>query len=158
MKKGIALIATIALCFGLSTACLSEDTFVSEGTASSTVTYHVDSSYIVRIPATIDANSTMVLTADSMDIADDEIVRVKVTSLSEDNKLTLHNPKNGGDIFFMLSRTDTGETIPNYGDVGQFKTGAFESTVPVAFNLLETAPAGDYSGTIEFSIALEKVD
>lgn len=155
MKKYLSLILALVMCFSISTTVFAQDQFVSEGTAEATVTYHADSFYMVMIPETIDANATMTLSAAQMNIDDNEIVRVKVTNLNASDLLQLTHSRFGGTAGFELYRSDINERIANQGDVATFISGILEPSYGV--NFLSHDPemqAGDYSGTITFSISL----
>ncbi len=155
MKKYIAILMTLIMCLGVSNTVFASEQYVSEGTASSTVTYHADSSYIVIIPETVDANSTMKLTAASMNITSNEIVRVKVTNLNGSNCLELRNFYNGLATFY-LHRTDTDAQIANNDDVATFTENCLEAPFGVNFTPESyEMSAGDYTGIITFSISLE---
>lgn len=160
MKKCIALLMTLVMCFGLSTTVFAQDQYISESTASSTVTYHADSFYMVMIPETIDGNASMKLTAAEMNITDNEAVRVRVSNLDEQSNLSVSHTDFGGNGYLQLFREDNNTQIYNNDEVAVFNCGSLESYFSVYFRPAETyqMQAGDYSGTITFNISLESLN
>ena len=85
MKKLFIAMLSVSLLFaGSMTAYAQEMGSFGDGgfadSATSTMTYDIDSSYIVSIPATINMNQENKLTSNMMDIRSNEIVEVYTDS------------------------------------------------------------------------------
>lgn len=157
MKKTIlslimigAIMATTPL---MTYAAMSDDeySFVSQyddSTANTELSYVQNSSYIVKIPLRINnlVENGYVFTAQSINILDNEIVRV----YAENSSVQMTNER--GDTC-TLNLSGDGSN----GEVGAFRNGESTSTVRMNGQMEMDARAGSYTGTAIFSVKLEPV-
>jgi hypothetical protein len=123
-------------------------------TKSTTVTYQVDPTFTVTIPATVALGETATIKAENVVVAKGKQVEVALTNA---NGFTVATPQ-GAELGYTVKN---GETTVNEGDVvltvnpDGGKTG--ETTL--MFVAPETAQfAGDYTGTITFIIAVNTAE
>lgn len=155
-KKCIALFSVMCLLCGFSTTAFAADTSVyGNESADTTLTYHVDSQYMVYIPQTLDltymdANNPYTFTAGMMELQDNEIVRVTPAT----DTVTLTN-SNGATISGSFNRSDTLNGIGENG-VAEFSNGQLTSNFGIYFILNGDSGfhAGDFTGTMTFNVSL----
>ena len=146
MKKLFALILTVAMLMSLSVTAFAANT-----TGGSTeVSFHVDPTYIVTIPATVALGETATIQAENVVVPKGKQVEVALTNA---NGFTVATPQ-GAELGYTVKN---GETTVNEGDTvltvnpDSGKTG--ETTLK--FVAPETVKfAGDYTGTVTFTIAV----
>ena len=121
---------------------------------SVTVEYNVDPTYTVTIPATVALGETATIKAENVVVAKGEQVEVALTNA---NGFTVVTPQ-GAELGYTVKN---GETIVNEGDTvltvnpDNGKTG--ETTL--TFTTPETVKfAGDYTGTVTFTIAVNPAE
>ena len=121
---------------------------------SVTVEYNVDPTYTVTIPATVALGETATIKAENVVVARGKQVEVKLTNA---NDFTVTTPQ-GASLTYTVKN---GETIVNEGEKvltvnpDNGKTG--ETTL--TFTTPGTAQfAGDYTGTVTFTIALNTAE
>ena len=119
-------------------------------TKSTTVTYQVDPTFTVTIPATVALGETATIKAENVVVAKGKQVEVALTNA---NGFTVATPQ-GAELGYTVKN---GETTVNEGDTvltvnpDNGKTG--ETTL--TFTTPETVKfAGDYTGTLTFTIAV----
>ena len=119
-----------------------------------TVEYTVDPTYIVTIPATVALGETATIKAENVVVAKGKQVEVALTNA---NGFTVATPQ-GAELGYTVKN---GETIVNEGDTvltvnpDNGKTG--ETTL--TFTTPETVKfAGDYTGTVTFTIAVNPAE
>jgi len=158
MKKLISLIlATILL---LSISCVTahaEDSQVYEGSASTTITYRVQSSYCILIPEYIDADcGQYTFQADYLNVANGERVFVVVSNVDENGRILFTH--DNGENTLKKNIVTSGDT-----DVPQYCVGCFygeDTNSKISFCVGEEnyeadyLKAGNYSATVEFSVYL----
>ena len=123
-------------------------------TKSTTVTYEVAPTYTVTIPATVALGGTATIKAENVVVPKGKQVEVALTNA---NGFKLATPQ-GAELGYTVKN---GETEVNVGDTAlavnptSGKTG--ETTLK--FVAPETAQfAGDYSGTVTFTIAVNTAE
>ena len=119
-------------------------------TKSTTITYQVDPTFTVTIPATVALGETATIKAENVVVAKGKQVEVALTNA---NGFTVATPQ-GAELGYTVKN---GETTVNEGDIvltvnpDNGKTG--ETTL--TFTTPETVKfAGDYTGTVTFTIAV----
>lgn len=149
MKKKIAVIC--ALLVGFSAMNVHATEIIGEGSASSTVTLHVDSQFTILIPETITADSTRYsLSASEMMLSDNEFVNVTVGGLTDDEVVL--TSASGNTVRADIMRDSDNTAIMNGDTIASFANGQTESD---AFYLVHgDAMPGDYTGTITFNVSL----
>ena len=123
-------------------------------TKSTTVTYEVAPTYTVTIPATVALGETATIKAENVVVAKGKQVEVALTNA---NGFTVATPQ-GAELGYTVKN---GETTVNEGDTvlavnpDNGKTG--ETTL--TFTTPETVKfAGDYTGTVAFTIAVNTAE
>lgn len=161
MKKVFAvMLSACVLVAGSTTAYAQEMGFFGDGgfgdSATATMTYDVDSTYIVSIPATINMNQENKLTSNMMDIRSNEIVEVYT-----DSTVQMENKNNSAaapmDMEIVTSNTDL--TYNGSPIVAQFLEGAMESSMTFWGKRPDAqGSAGHYEGTCEFHIRIREMN
>lgn len=157
-KKCTAFLIVLCLVCNFTNTVFAADSVISGwDSADTVVTYHMDSKYMVYIPATLDltsldANNPYTFTASTMALQDNEKVCIKLSKAN----ITLTNAR-GNTISGFFNRSDTYETVTEAGYAAQFTNGQFTCDYGIYFtpdsNAL--AYAGDFTGTVTFSVSLE---
>lgn len=158
-KKCIALLVTLCMLCVLSTTAFASDTPVyGNESADTTLTYHIDSQYMVYIPQMLDltymdASNPYTFTAGMMELQDNEIVRVRPTT----DTITLSN-SNGATISGNFDYTGTRNNQAG-NTVAEFSNGQLTSNFGIFFILNGDSGfhAGDFTGTVTFTVSLETV-
>lgn len=157
MKKKCTalLIALCLLCSFSSTVFAAENSVYGNGSADTTVTYHVDSQYMVYIPEMLDltymdANNPYVFTAGIMELQENEKVCIKPST----DSVTLTNTF-GASISGFFERTDTHATISEISSAAEFSNGQLVCDYGICFFLNgDSFHAGDFTGTVTFNVSL----
>ena len=134
-------------------AAMADDEFsyvstYDDGTADTELSYFKNSSYMVKIPLRISnlVENGYSFTAQSIDILDNEIVRV----YAENTSIEMTNER-GDTCTLNLSSDGTN------GEMGSFRNGESTSTVHMTGQMDMGAKAGSYTGKATFSVRLENV-
>ena len=117
---------------------------------STTVTYQVDPTFTVTIPATVTLGETATIKAENVVVPKGKLVEVALTNA---NSFTVATPQ-GAELGYTVKNGETtvneGETVlavnPKDGKTGE-TTLTFTTPETVKF-------AGDYTGTVTFTIAV----
>ena len=163
MKKLLSIIFAMCLLLSMMTIGVSAEQQVSEGNASSTITYREQSMYCILIPETIDMNeNSYTFAAEFINITDDEKIFVTVANADENGRI-LFTHESGNytlkkDIITTPSHGNT--TMPTLPTncVGYFCGD--DKTSKISFGLgydcyeYERIRAGMYFATVEFSVNL----
>ncbi|MDO5152748.1 MAG: hypothetical protein Q4D50_05240 [Eubacteriales bacterium] len=174
MKKIFAIVLTLALALSLSvTAFATEEnhTITSDAdgnpkpsTATTSVTFGVDPTYTITIPATVKltkntANGTVTYEQDAT-ITASEGVRllngqtIRVTlSAGENEKTFVLNTKQGATLKYTVTVGNT--EIKNGDIVATFGTSLKEQTSTLHFAAANPTFAGDYSDNVVFTISIQ---
>ena len=161
MKKVFAaLLSTCVLVAGSTTAYAQEmGSFGGGGfgdSATATMTYDVDSTYIVSIPATINMNQENKLTSNMMDIRSNEIVEVYT-----DSTVQMQNQNNmeASPMDMEIVTSNTELTYNGSPIVAQFLQGMSETSLSFWGKRPEAqGSAGHYEGTCEFHIRIRDIN
>ena len=122
---------------------------VSSG-CSVTVEYNVDPTYTVTIPATVALGETATIKAENVVVAKGKQVEVTLTNA---NGFTVATPQ-GAELGYTVKN---GETVVNEGDTVLIVNpdGGKTGETTLTFTTPETVKfAGDYTGTLTFTIAV----
>ena len=117
---------------------------------SVTVEYNVDPTYTVTIPATVALGETATIKAENVVVTKGEQVEVALTNA---NGFTVTTPQ-GAELGYTVKN---GETIVNEGDtvLTVNPDGGKTGETTITFTTPETVKfAGDYTGTVTFTIAV----
>ena len=161
MKRVLATMLCLSMLVVGSTTAYAQDigSFEDGGfgdSATSTMTYDIDSTYIVSIPATINMNQENKLTSTMMDIRSNEIVEVYT-----DSTVQMENINNlaAAPMNMEIVTSNTDLTYNGSPIVAQFTQGAMESSVTFwGKRPDEQGSAGHYEGTCEFHIRIRDMN
>ena len=120
------------------------------------MTYDIDSTYIVSIPATINMNQENKLTSNMMDIKSNELVEVYTDSTVQ---MTNKNNMEAAPMDMEIVTSNTDLTYNGSPIVAQFMQGAMESSMTFwGKRPDEQGSAGHYEGTCEFHIRIREMN
>lgn len=146
MKKIISLMLCITMLMCCGITAFAEELPHNGATGQSTVTYHVDSSFCVIIPETIDAFNGFQLSSSWMNITTTEQVNVYVNG---ENRIAMTN--SSGDSFNLQLNLNDNDRVAEF--VKNQTTSDFTVYGQQADGNMPAA--GDYTGTVEFVVRLE---
>lgn len=124
--------------------------------ATATMTYDIDSTYIVSIPATLNMNQENKLTSNMMDIRSNEIVEVYT-----DSTVQMQNQNNmeASPMDMEIVTSNTELTYNGSPIVAQFWQGMMETSLSFWGKRPEVqGSAGHYKGTCEFHIRIRDIN
>ena len=161
MKRVLAAMLCMSMLMVGSTTAYAQDigSFGDGGfgdSATATMTYDVDSTYIVSIPATINMNQENKLTASMMDIRSNEIVEVYT-----DSTVQMQNQNNmeASPMDMEIVTSNTELTYNGSPIVAQFLQGMSETSLSFWGKRPEAqGSAGHYEGTCEFHIRIRDIN
>lgn len=161
MKRVLAAMLCMSMLMVGSTTAYAQDigSFGDGGfgdSATSTMTYDIDSSYIVSIPATINMNQENKLTSNMMDIRSNEIVEVYT-----DSTVQMQNQNNmeASPMNMEIVTSNTELTYNGSPIVAQFLQGMSETSLSFWGKRPEAqGSAGHYEGTCEFHIRIRDIN
>ena len=161
MKRVLAAMLCMSMLMVGSTTAYAQDigSFGDGGfgdSATSTMTYDIDSSYIVSIPATINMNQENKLTSNMMDIRSNEIVEVYT-----DSTVQMQNQNNmeASPMDMEIVTSNTELTSNGSPIVAQFLQGMSETSLSFWGKRPEAqGSAGHYEGTCEFHIRIRDIN
>jgi hypothetical protein len=161
MKRVLAAMLCMSMLMVGSTTAYAQDigSFGDGGfgdSATSTMTYDIDSSYIVSIPATINMNQENKLTSNMMDIRSNEIVEVYT-----DSTVQMQNQNNmeASPMDMEIVTSNTELTYNGSPIVAQFLQGMSETSLSFWGKRPEAqGSAGHYEGTCEFHIRIRDIN
>lgn len=160
MKKIFTLFLVVILMVSLSVTALAADNTVNYDSNQTTqtsglnVTYNVQPNFTVTIPANVTLGDNVTVSSDKVVVEYGKAVKVKLTGTGEaDNTFKLKTAE-GAVLEYTVKM---GDTVVNVGDT--VLTVAPDSTATSA-QLSFVMPtnvtyAGNYTGTIRFSIVVE---
>ena len=161
MKRVLTAMLCMSMLMVGSTTAYAQDigSFGDGGfgdSATSTMTYDIDSSYIVSIPATINMNQENKLTSNMMDIRSNEIVEVYT-----DSTVQMQNQNNmeASPMDMEIVTSNTELTYNGSPIVAQFLQGMSETSLSFWGKRPEAqGSAGHYEGTCEFHIRIRDIN
>lgn len=161
MKKLLTVVLTLAMVLSLSVTAFAADINqdIDPKTGSTNVTFNVDPTYTVTIPATVELVKTgtdtityekdMTITAAAgVRLLEGQSIQVTLTSD--------FNLETAASSTYKLPYTVTvgGSTIQNNGVVATFGTNTAEQSSTLHFAANNPTYAGDYSDTVTFTISV----
>lgn len=160
MKKFFAILLAVAMMATMSTTAFAA-TIGEDGTGSVVITYGVEDSYVVTIPADItlsaDAASTMEISAADVVIGYGEQLTVSVSSANyADSKWYLVDTANANNK--LEYSVKNGETaVASGGTILTVAAGTTDTTtVTLSTQLVDTATvSGTYTDTITFTVKVD---
>ena len=161
MKRVLAAMLCMSMLMVGSTTAYAQDigSFGDGGfgdSATSTMTYDIDSSYIVSIPATINMNQENKLTSNIMDIRSNEIVEVYTYSTVQ---MQNQNNMEASPMDMEIVTSNTELTYNGSPIVAQFLQGMSETSLSFWGKRPEAqGSAGHYEGTCEFHIRIRDIN
>lgn len=164
MKKIITFIlALLALSLlPVSTAYADVNYVNNGGTASSTLTYHEQSTYTIIVPETIDAVSdNYTFAASDINITDNEHIVIRLTNSDQNSNIVFTHENGENTIHKRIFSNASSELLDLHPNcVGYFNSDSTDSIINFAVTNAsdeyqsEYAKAGDYTATADFEISL----
>lgn len=167
MKKLLTIMLALVMVLSLSVTALAADITQDSDpkTGNTTVTFNVDPTYTVTIPATVElekktaADETityekdLTVSAENVRLLEGKQIQVTLTS---DFTLT-NDTQNGGaatNLSYTVTVGDSATPIVTDGVVATFGTSTTEQTSVLHFAAANPTYAGDYSDTVTFTISV----
>ena len=167
MKKLLTIMLALVMVLSLSVTALAADITQDSDpkTGTTNVTFNVDPTYTVTIPATVElekktaADETvtyekdLTVSAENVRLLEGKQIQVTLTS---DFTLT-NDTQNGGaatNLSYTVTVGDSATPIVTDGVVATFGTSTTEQTSVLHFAAANPTYAGDYSDTVTFTIAV----
>lgn len=144
MKRFLTLVTTICLFVTLSGVGYAE-----EDNRNTTVTYHVNPSYTVEIPANVTLGNDLTVSASNVVIGYGNKLNVKING---DFKLSNNNHEVAYTVTSGTNTISTGDTVLTV-DPKDSNSGSTTLTFKVPTTGFKYA--GDYTGTVNFIITIE---
>lgn len=146
MRRILPVILAVMLL--VTTTCCFAEQYISESVSfgSSLLVFEEPSTYCIKIPATIYQDETVTLTAEFVNVRDNEQVNIDVSNLDENHCITLTSED--GNTMKALYDGDTGHAGVFTNDCNLVSTTSFH------FQSNGGNKAGSYSGTVEFTVSL----
>lgn len=157
MKKILSF--TLALVMMLSATVTSFAATVDQDsvdkTGNTSITYNVAPAYTVTIPATVTLGDTATVKVENTMLKKGDEVNVKLTGTSEADDTFKVTTAQGAELTYTVK---DGDTVINVGDTVISCASQVNDTAVLLF----TAPtsvqyAGNYSGTVTFTVSVETV-
>lgn len=151
MKRIISLSVCIMLLLSMSVPAFAES-YLSEfeNQGSTTIEYNVDSTYLINIPESIDANQEYTFTATYINILQSQQVNVYLTEptieMTNESGDTLNLTFNGMGANYCIASFTKGN---NTSSITIFGTLAIDEPIP---------QAGHYTGIAEFNVSIGNID
>ncbi len=161
-KKLTVFVLTAALCCTASVPALAKEISAS-GNYDTTLTYSVETDYVVVIPESVKLDDSIVITSSKANTEPGMTVKVRITEGLTGDGVTLDRDNDNSDYAITaklkLGDSDglvTGDTvIASFADVTTQTTGgtlAFADPVSPDGNPIK---AGDYTGSLTFTVSYE---
>lgn len=164
MKKLLTLLLTAALATAAATTAFADDTTISAGTDGKpsptaapqmNVTYTVQPTYTVTIPASVTLGQKATVSASNVKIGKNQHLNVKLTGTSgANNAFTV---KAGDEVLTYKVKKDNADIAIN-SEVLNVNTDTpdNELSAKLSFDASDTATyAGTYTGTVTFTVSVE---
>ena len=154
MKKLLALCLTIVLLANCATTAFAMESPCS-GSGESVVTAHLYSTYIISIPATIDANmGTAEVTVSQANLEDGYAINVYISNLNEYGGITLTHENGVDQIQCLFQNTEMNCALGGGVPLVSFDSALFSGTDTAAktfgMELAGLSEPGEYSGTMTY--------
>ena len=164
MKKILTTALTAALCVSAIgttafAAEINQDT--DQKTANTAVNYTADPSYVIVIPESVNLGENLNITCEKANTEPDKCVKVRISGLTDDGKVSLSR-KNDTDNYKITADISQNNTpLSNNSAVAIFQSIVLSVDAPsiVIYNPQSSdyfdIKAGEYSGTITFTVSYE---
>lgn len=154
MKKLLTLLLTAALATATATTAFA-DTIVNPANGQMKVTYTVNPSYTVTIPASVKLGEIATVSASGVKINKNQNLIVRLTGTSGNNNAFTVNA-NGAELTYTVEKDNADIAINSE----VLKVNTDTSTDKLSAKLSFVAPksvtyAGDYTGTVTFTVSVE---
>ena len=154
MKKLVTLLLTAALATAAATTAFA-DTIVNPANGQMKVTYTVNPSYTVTIPASVKLGEIATVSASGVKINKNQNLIVRLTGTSGNNNAFTVNA-NGAELTYTVEKDNADIAINSE----VLKVNTDTSTDKLSAKLSFVAPksvtyAGDYTGTVTFTVSVE---
>ena len=154
MKKLLSLLLTAALATAAATTAFA-DTIVNPANGQMKVTYTVNPSYTVTIPASVKLGEIATVSASGVKINKNQNLIVRLTGTSGNNNAFTVNA-NGAELTYTVEKDNADIAINSE----VLKVNTDTSTDKLSAKLSFVAPksvtyAGDYTGTVTFTVSVE---
>lgn len=160
MKKFASFLLAAALCCTATVPAFAADVTTDGGSNSTTITYSVDTDYIVVIPETVALDSDLTIKSTKANTEPGKAVKVRISGLNTNGKAELARAndteyKITADVKRGEKALKNSDVVATFADVTA-ETAATAITVSNAASP-DTNPikAGSYSGTLTFTISYE---
>lgn len=164
MKKLLTLLLTAALATAAATTAFADDTTISAGTDGKpsptaapqmNVTYTVQPSYTVTIPASVTLGEKATVSASGVKINKNQNLIVKLTGTSGNNN-AFTVTANGAELAYTVKNGTTdiavGSEVLNVNST----TASNKLSAELSFVApTSTTYAGNYTGTVTFTVSVE---
>ena len=157
MKKLLSFTLALVMMLSVSVTAFAGtvDQDSIDKTGDTSITYNVAPAYTVTIPATVELGGTATVKVENTMLKKGDEVNVKLTGTSEADDTFKVTTAQGAELTYTVNKSDT---VINVGDT----VISCASQVSNQVDLLFTAPtsvqyAGDYSGTVTFTVSVETV-
>lgn len=161
MKKLAAFLMAAALCCTASIPAFAADTQVSAngGTGDTTLTFSVDTDYVVVIPETVALDEELVISSSLANTEPNMAVKVRISNLTADGKAELART-NDTDYKITAQAKQNSTGITNDTVVATFADVTTATNAPaITFDDPAAASgdikAGNYTGTLTFTVSYE---
>lgn len=157
MKKLLSFTLALVMMLSVSVTAFAGtvDQDSIDQTGNTSITYNVAPAYTVTIPATVELGGTATVKVENTMLKKGDEVTVKLTGTSEADDAFKVTTAQGAELTYTVK---DGDTVINVGDT----VISCASQVNDTADLLFTAPAsvqyaGDYTGTVTFTVSVETV-
>ena len=157
MKKLLSFTLALVMMLSVSVTAFAGtvDQDSIDKTGDTSITYSVAPAYTVTIPATVELGGTATVKVENTMLKKGDEVNVKLTGTSEADDTFKVTTAQGAELTYTVKKSDT---VIDVGDT----VISCASQVSNQVDLLFTAPtsvqyAGDYSGTVTFTVSVETV-
>lgn len=159
MKKLLTLLLTAALATAAATTAFADDTTIGPSvtppTGQTNITYTVDPEYTVIIPASVTLGQKATVSASGVKINKNQNLIVRLTGTSGNNN-AFTVKANGAELTYTVEKDNADIAINSE----VLKVNTDTSTDKLSAKLSFVAPksvtyAGDYTGTVTFTVSVE---
>lgn len=161
MKKLLTLLLTAALATAAATTAfaaeIKSDTNGNPTPTKSdtTVTYNVDSTYTVTIPASVTLGGTATVSASNVKINKGQTLKVTLSKANE-NDNTFKVKANGAELTYTVKKGTTDIAVGSEVLAVNSTTSGNDLKAELSFIAPKsTTYAGDYTGTVTFTVSVE---
>lgn len=164
MKKLATFVLALAMAAVCAAPALAENNQLTQATSDSCKTevkFTIDPAYTVTIPSEVklvkqqgtdNYEGDLTLKASNVRLKNNQTLKVSIPTDPDTFKLT---SKENATLGYKITVGDTFATVGADGVVATFTTGTTEQTKTLHIQAKDPDYAGEYSGTLQFTIALD---